>query len=86
MAKHRHMKTGLSFSSDSLYRSTINNWMVYTHKRHYSVYRIVSYKDSPGEVVGVQVYAPNPIEAYIVVLDMGYTPVEYGIMPDLRKW
>jgi predicted GNAT superfamily acetyltransferase len=75
MAKHRHMKTELSFQSDTIYRSSTFTWYIYYHRRHYSVYRIVAYGDSPGEVVGVQVYAPNPIEAYIAVLDMGYTPV-----------
>jgi hypothetical protein len=80
------MKTGLSFRSDSIYRPNTSLQNTLHNIIGYSVYRIVSYKDSPGEVVGVQVYAPNPIEAYIAVLDMGYTPVEYGIMPDLRKW
>jgi hypothetical protein len=84
MAKHKLIKDALSFKSDTLYRpNTTNTFRYYTS---YSIYRFLAYKDSPGKVVGVQVWAPNPVEAYIAVLDMGYTPVDNTIHKDLRKW
>ena len=89
MAKIIPIQGLLSFKSDGLYRPNTFNWQLYSNTdsiQYYTVYRFFAYKDSPGEVVEIKVYAPNPIEAYIAVLDMGYTPVEYGIMPDLRKW
>jgi hypothetical protein len=84
MAKHKLIKDALSFKSDTLYVSNTTN--TFRYYSPYSIYRFLAYKDSPGKVVGVQVYAPNPVEAYIAVLDMGYTPVDNAIHKDLRKW
>jgi hypothetical protein len=84
MAKHKLIKDALSFESYTLYVSNTTN--TFRYYSSYSIYRFLAYKDSPGKVVGVQVWAPNPVEAYIAVLDMGYTPVDNAIHKDLRKW
>jgi hypothetical protein len=84
MAKHKHIKEALYFESYTLYVSNTTN--TFRYYGSYSTYRFVAYKDSPGKVVEVQVWAPNPVEAYIALLDMGYTPVDNTIHKDLRKW
>jgi hypothetical protein len=81
MARHKYRKDIQCIYADHLYTSNPNHMKYYS-----SIYTILAYKDSPGKVVGVQVWAPNPVEAYIAVLDMGYTPVDNAIHKDLRKW
>jgi hypothetical protein len=42
----------------------------------YDIFFVFVHTESPGSWTLVEVYARNSVEAYIAVLDMGYTPVD----------
>jgi hypothetical protein len=82
MARHKYRKDKLYIFAGDLYiRGDLTPINYYS-----SIYTILAYKDSPGKSIELKIYAPNPIVAYIALLDMGYTPVDNTIHKDLRKW